>query len=78
MFNKHFIKKKTDIYYNIDHKIAYRMVIRTLVIHWFNARTCWRRIFPRQFTVVVMQVPPSICGSAQQMFIFADVAREFS
>ena len=49
------------------------MVIRTLEIHWFNARTCWRHIFPRQFTVVVMQVPPSICGSAQRMFIFADV-----
>ena len=47
------------------------MVIRTLV-NMFNARTCWRRIVPRQFTVVVRQVSPSICGLARRMFILVD------
>ena len=72
MFNKHCIKNP-DIYYTIllkDCILHGHPNICNTLVNMFNARTCWRHIFPRQFTVVVRQVPPSICGSAQRMFIY--------
>ena len=42
MFNKHFIKKKLTFIIPFYQKIAYRMVIRTFVIHWLICLMCAR------------------------------------